>query len=1522
MKIDSKHIKRGIVLFLLSAISIAFTVKETQPNLIEKIYTQTDRSFYFPGETIWFKSYVTDSEHKITKLSEVLYAELISPKGAIVKSWNLSIQQGYSYGHFDIQKDWVGGIYTLKMYTQWMRNYGEDAFFTKKITVQKIVQPNLLLKLKFEKESYGKSSEVVANFEVKDLKNNPLKNKEITFEVAIAGQKTYSKSIQTNELGKANPAFVLPSDLNTSDVILNILVPHQGSTESISRSVPVLLDTIDLQFFPESGKIIAGTKNTIAFKAINEFGKPADISGDIIDEKGNYITKFSSYHDGMGGFDIDKVSKNSSYYAQIKEPFVSEKKFLLPKVYEDGVRFSVMSDSLQTRLKIFSNNPKELKLEISNSTGVLANKKIKSNQKIVTVDTKDFPKGIAKFTLLTEENIPIAERLVFLNLHKELNINISLNKEQYETREKVEMTIETTDSDGVPISSNLSVAVANNKLLSFADDKQDHIISYFLMSSELKGKIHKPVFYFDQEEPKASKALDYVMLTHGWRDYLINNEITMQNSKFGLEQKSIQSGTVVNKKGAPVKAYLIVFDPNGNKAFTMKTKEDGRFSFKLERKSYTMIAYTDTNTSLRIIKDKPNQSKYANVKSSIIKDSSEIQGFFGVKKPLQKKISKKAKASIALGEDGAALEEVVIVGYSVTNKKSITGSKAIVQSEEIEEGTDPIGLLQGRIGGIQISNADRVYGNSSKINIRGAAALSGNSQPLIVVDGVPMNVADFNVMNTSNIESVTVLKDAAAASIYGCRGNSGVILITSKNGNYFNNWNKKKLNNAKFNNYAVEFFNDNVLKVNYIEKKFYIPVYQGVSLPSERTDFRQTIYWNPVVQTDELGQAKISFYNTDEITSFKITAEGLGYNGLIGRKEKNYSTKKLLRLAFKAPNYLTINDTVVLPVTIINESTQRLKTDLALELPESIKLLDSINSEVIVEANSSMIKNIKVVPVLKENKTFITASVKSNEYSDTIKKEATILSPYFPTQVSISGDRDQSFDFHIDNVVGNSLKAEVTVYTDIVGDVMNGIESMIQQPYGCFEQTSSSTYPNILVLKYLRETGKSNPEIEKKAMDFIKKGYKRLIGFETKEGGFEWFGKTPPHETLTAYGLLEFTEMKEVYSEVDQKMIDRTVNWLMSRKDGKGGFKKSKKGYDSFASSPLNVANAYIVYAISESGIQTDLSKEYQVTYNEALKSNDVYRMALLAAASFNYGENEKGNTLLAKIKEHIEEFGFGKLAVENTITRSYGDSKNIETVAFTLLALMKEEHKDYALISKGIEYLVSKRKHGRFGATQSTCMALKALIEYTKSQKSKIIGQDEALEIIINSRKLTQRLQINKSGKVEVKGLEDYITKGKQKIEINFQNSEHTFPYAIDIQWDSFLPDSSEKCQVDLKTTIANNQYKVGDNARMNIEVSNLTSNGLPMVTAIIGIPSGTSVQPWQLKEILEKEKVAFYEIFDNYLVFYWREFAPNEVKKIAIDLKADIAGKYQAPASTVYEYYASEYKRWIFGNHLQIAE
>jgi len=153
-------IKKHIHLWLFLCISTIALGQEkitgiNEVDYIEKVYTHTDRSFYFPGETIWFKTYITNAHQNITSLSDVVYVELLSPEGNRIQKATYRIQNGYAYGQFELNDNWVGGIYTIKAYTQWMLNHGEESLFSKKITVQKVVEPRLQMKFDFKKEAFN-----------------------------------------------------------------------------------------------------------------------------------------------------------------------------------------------------------------------------------------------------------------------------------------------------------------------------------------------------------------------------------------------------------------------------------------------------------------------------------------------------------------------------------------------------------------------------------------------------------------------------------------------------------------------------------------------------------------------------------------------------------------------------------------------------------------------------------------------------------------------------------------------------------------------------------------------------------------------------------------------------------------------------------------------------------------------------------------------------------------------------------------------------------------------------------------------------------------------------------------------------------------------------------------------------------------------------------------------------------------------------------------------------------------------
>ncbi len=259
----------------------------------EKMYVHTDRTLYKPGENIWFKAYPTNADNTTSTQSPVVYAELINPRGSVERKLTLVRQNGVFKGDFNINQNAPGGIYKIKVFTNWMKN-SEDPHFEKEITVQGVVLPRLLMKLDFEKDAYGPDDQVTAELDLRSLDDSPLRRKNFEAAIQLGGQSWKTVKGETDGEGHADIKFRLPDELVTNDGLLNVMISHEGTTESISRSIPIVLNNIDVQFFPEGGDMVMGIENKLGFKALDEFGKAADVSGVVLNGRGETVAKFES----------------------------------------------------------------------------------------------------------------------------------------------------------------------------------------------------------------------------------------------------------------------------------------------------------------------------------------------------------------------------------------------------------------------------------------------------------------------------------------------------------------------------------------------------------------------------------------------------------------------------------------------------------------------------------------------------------------------------------------------------------------------------------------------------------------------------------------------------------------------------------------------------------------------------------------------------------------------------------------------------------------------------------------------------------------------------------------------------------------------------------------------------------------------------------------------------------------------------------------------------------------------------
>ena len=1487
---------------LLASLAILFsTATIAQHSLLgkEKIYVHTNHIFFKPGETVYFTLYLLDgASQRPSAISNIVYVEFLSPAGSLVQKLTLTVKDGYTEGSFTIPEQAVGGIYKIQAYTTWMKNENERSWFSRQITVQKTIAPRVLMKLEFPSKGYGAGDEVVASLELRNLQNEPIRNHPIRYTITIEGRAIREKDQMTNEKGEAEIRFRLPMDLNSTDGMLTVKVEYDSYTESVTKAIPIVLDQIDLQFMPESGTLLEGISHRIAFKAINELGKGTDVRGEIIDESGNLITRFEAFHGGMGVFNLT-AGAGRRYFARISTPANISTLYPLPQASATGV---VMQLEKQTKDSLYlvlqSSQPQQIFLTAFQREQERFREwvNISYQPTRIALPIQEWPVGIARITVSSSAGKPLAERLCFLHPTQTMSIGIETDKHAYMPREKVVMSITTSNEDG-PVPANLSVAVVDDKLWTMANDKQDHILSWLLLSSELSGKIEEPSFYFDPKEKKSMEAIDLLMLTHGYRYFDYTGQVLEKKQLvYFPDMTGLLEGRVINEKGEPVstRVFLVESRP-GYSAQSVETDENGRFRFTRLAPGKTIMLFAQWNrrgekltiqveqngTGQQRLEDLPNWAIMSG-KPRAASGTTPTQTYPGQARPT---------LPLSIGMSENKLEEVVVVAYGTDQKKGLLGSVVTISGSELQLTPGWSNQLEGRVPGLQIVRQVASPANLL-LRLRGTASFNPNNQPLILLDGIPVhNLNEGQLAGT--IQNITVVNNASLTALYGSAAANGVIAVETKrprNG-------RRRIPLSR--SYSVpSLLIQTPASPFSTVRRFYAPKYESMETDT-RNDFRETIYWNGVVQTDKFGKATISFYNSDASTSFRTRIEGIAANGNAGRTEYVYASQQPVHIDAKIPPELTVGDQMMMPVFVKNNTDQPLNLMVSLETPDGMINQDPSKQIQLAPGQAEqLLYRIDAIAALRDTIRIILAGAGTPK---TTELPVQVIERGFPIHHSITDNQTGEHSFTVDRPVPGTVRAQLKYFTQLEGQLLDGIESMLREPYGCFEQTSSTTYPNVFILKFLRAAGKSNPAVEQKALRYIQNGYNRLIRFETSMGGFEWFGKTPPHEALTAYGLLEFTDMQE-FVNVDQAMLKRTRKYLLDRQDGKGGFKLIDGGYDRFRSVPAEIAHCYILYSLSEAGVRDEIESTYTIRYKKMEESTDFYQLSLLALTGYNLGKTHHYAALMNRLSKL---YVANNMRSQTSVVSSYGQSLEVESLSLYALALTREPSPNISRLEEIMRRILSQKSYYGYGSTQSTVLALKAMVACHLLAGER---QQQGTRFFLNNQ------AIQPLGPLPLES-------GTNRLRIaNSDGSSQTVPFSLEVSYQTLQPPNSDSARLRIKTTLHKNRTTVGSTVRLSVDVSNITTETLPMSIAKIGIPPGLSLQHEQLRELIETGKVAYYEIFDNYLVLYWRGLEAATSNNIQLDLKAEVAGRYQAKASNTYLYYTPEHKHWEAGTTILI--
>ena len=632
----------------------------------------------------------------------------------------------------------------------------------------------------------------------------------------------------------------------------------------------------DLQFFPESGQLIAGLPSKIAFKAISTSGLGMGVKGSVIDNSGRTVCQLESSHLGMGSFSFTSET-GKSYKANVMFADGSKNSLDLPAPVNKGIALSVNNDSLpKAEVKILSNaayyadnKGKDYTLLIY-SGGSATTVPIKLDSSVISLDIlkRRLHTGVATITLFSNANEPLCERLIFVQNYDKLNLSLSSDKNSYATREKVSIKLSAkTRADSVSMG-HFSVSVIDESKVDVNEDKENTILSNLLLTSDLKGTVEQPNYYFTNITDEKLKELDLVMLTHGyrrfeWKQVLNNNDRPLAYQP----EKSLEiTGQAKNLLGASLaKANVSLLPTQSKQVFTTIADDKGNFTFRdMAFWDSTKFILQATNAKGKIYtKLSYNNDKVVSVIPSMQQinlDTIISPAYLANNERQQEELSKQG-----LGR-GKTLREVKIKAIKPYNYKTETyiptwAADQVIRGDQIKYGGQLSVRLVGMLHGVHYTNGLAPMAN---INMTGRPMM-------VLINGVQ---GEIDWVATDEVEVVEVLLPPNSF-VYGQDGMDGVISITTKSRTLV----------------STEIASTGILPITiqgYQKiREFYSPKYE-TNIAYNHPDLRSTIYWKPELTTDKDGNASFDFYNADGIGTYRVVIEGIDEKGNIGRQVFRY----------------------------------------------------------------------------------------------------------------------------------------------------------------------------------------------------------------------------------------------------------------------------------------------------------------------------------------------------------------------------------------------------------------------------------------------------------------------------------------------------------------------------------------------------------------------------------------------------------------------------------------------------------
>jgi len=653
-----------------------------------------------------------------------------------------------------------------------------------------------------------------------------------------------------------------------------------------------------IQFFPEGGNLITDVYSKVAFKAVGPDGFGINVNGVVVDNSNTEIARIVSTHLGMGVFDFTP-QLGRTYKAKLTFADGSKSSADLPLAEEKGITLSVnSSDPEKVAIEIRANRNyytenlnKELNLLIY-SQGAIRRLKTKLDNNVLYLDlpANTFHTGILQVTLLSQTGEPLAERLSFIQNNDLLNLGITSNKTVFSKRENVQLALNVKNKEGNPVNGSFSVSVVDESKILVDENAENSILSYLLLTSDLKGYIEKPNYYFAHVTDVTRKDLDILMLTQGYRRF-VWKQLLNDNTVAGIAHKPEKDGIDItghlkSKEGKPIVGCVITLIPasGGGQVSTAETDTRGKFRFA------NMVFTTGTRFILKI---KSSQSKNAVLTfddlapEPIVGDGESFDKRYDANADLLASLQNTQKPAFIQADSASTGLKVKEDNAKAFKRMDNYRSSNIVgpgHADQVIMGDEFKNYPSLSLALSSLGHGVVVYGGVA--SLRSSLTISGMSQHfspmLVIVDGANMGAGyPIESYNPGSVETIEILK-GANASIYGVQGGGGVLVITTRTGAGREEMISKEMSPGIF---SIE------PKGFYKAREFYSPSYDAVQPANNVPDWRTTIFWKPDINTDADGNASLNFFNADGAGTYRVVIEGIDAKGDLGRQVYRYKVQ-------------------------------------------------------------------------------------------------------------------------------------------------------------------------------------------------------------------------------------------------------------------------------------------------------------------------------------------------------------------------------------------------------------------------------------------------------------------------------------------------------------------------------------------------------------------------------------------------------------------------------------------------------